>query len=168
MVPDVGSETGLSVEALMLQAVDALQNDDSGRAEQALQCVLKDQPHHTDAIHFLGVLRHQQGRMDEALALLMQAIEAAPGSPGMRVNLGNVLYESGLALEAITAIRPQSGWTRVPGSRGAISAQFSWPLGALPKRAMRGSRPQPLRPPTLRLGTGSPVHASNSVRFIRV
>lgn len=114
MVPDVGSETGLSVEALMLQAVDALQNDDSGRAEQALQCVLKDQPHHADAIHFLGVLRHQQGRMDEALALLMQAIEAAPGSPGMRVNLGNVLYESGLALEAITAYQAAVGLD--PGS----------------------------------------------------
>lgn len=98
MVPDVGGEPGLPVEALLLQTVDALRHDDPDRAEHALQCVLKDRPRHADAIHFLGVLRHQQGRADEALALPRQAIAAYqaalrldPGSGQPWCNLGIVL-----------------------------------------------------------------------------
>jgi predicted TPR repeat methyltransferase len=84
-------------------AVEALRAGDLARAEPMLQAVLAAQPRHPDALHFMGVLRHLQGRADEALALIGRAIEAAPGQAGMHVNLGNVLHECGRTREAAHA-----------------------------------------------------------------
>jgi len=94
-----------SPEAGLQAAVEALQADNLETAEQALLAVLGVQPDQADALHFLGVLRHRQARSDEAVALIRQALDAAPSSPGMWVNLGNVLHESGRTREAVDAYR---------------------------------------------------------------
>lgn len=93
------------VGAQLREAVEALQDDDSERAEQALEWVLDARPGQPDALHFLGVLRHRQGRHDEAVRLVRSAIEADSSNPDMWVNLGNVLYESGQPEEALIACR---------------------------------------------------------------
>lgn len=103
-----------SPEARLQSAVEALQADDFEAAEQALLAVLELQPGQADALHFLGILRHRQGCSDEAIALIRQALDAAPSSPGMWVNLGNVLHESGRSREAVDAYR--AALDREPGS----------------------------------------------------
>jgi predicted TPR repeat methyltransferase len=47
-----------------------------------------------DALHYLGVLRHQQQRSDEAIALITQALDLVPGYVDAWNNLGNVLKQS--------------------------------------------------------------------------
>lgn len=48
------------------------------QAESIYQNVLQHQPDQPDALHLLGVLRHQQGRLDVAVALISRAIALAP------------------------------------------------------------------------------------------
>lgn len=70
-----------SVEAQLLQALD-------GR------------PLDPDALHYLGILRHTQGRSLEGIRLIRQALEQAPGAAGIWNNLGNILLECGELEEA--------------------------------------------------------------------
>jgi predicted TPR repeat methyltransferase len=58
-----------------------------------------------DALHFLGVLRHQQQRSDEAIALITRALEIVPDHVDAWNNLGNVCKESGRLSEAESAYR---------------------------------------------------------------
>jgi protein O-GlcNAc transferase len=54
----------------------------------ALDCaqLLEREPQHVDALHMLGLLRHQQGDVDEALRLLDSALAIAPGTPAILAN----------------------------------------------------------------------------------
>lgn len=67
--------------------------------------ILQQIPDEPNAINFLGVLRHQQRRTDEAVALLHRAVELLPGDPGPLVNLGNVLIEAERFEEGAEALR---------------------------------------------------------------
>jgi predicted TPR repeat methyltransferase len=62
-------------------------------------------PDEPNALHFLGVLRHQQNRNDEALDLIRRAGERLPGDGGPWVNLGNVLLEMQRFDDAIDAYK---------------------------------------------------------------
>jgi predicted TPR repeat methyltransferase len=55
--------------------------------------VLRLIPEEPNALHYLGVLRHQQGRHDEAIELIRRAAARLPGDSGPWLNLGNVLLE---------------------------------------------------------------------------
>ncbi|MCP6390799.1 tetratricopeptide repeat protein, partial [Klebsiella pneumoniae] len=46
--------------------------------EAAYLALLNASPHHPDLLRLLGLLRFQQGRADEALALLEQSVAAHP------------------------------------------------------------------------------------------
>lgn len=65
-----------------------------GRAEAArglLEAVLHRWPEQPDALHFLGVLSHQQGDPERALALIERALRGAPDTASIWNNHGNVL-----------------------------------------------------------------------------
>ena len=81
----------LAQRPLLARAVALLQAGDAARAEAALAAVLQRWPGQGDALHFMGLLRHQQGQSQAALALLQQAAAALPQEPGPCNNLGNVL-----------------------------------------------------------------------------
>lgn len=81
----------LAQRPMLARAVALLQAGDTASAETVLGKVLQRWPGQGDALHFMGLLRHQQGRSDAALALLQQAALALPGEPGPCNNLGNVL-----------------------------------------------------------------------------
>jgi Tfp pilus assembly protein PilF len=85
------------------KAITALRAERIEEAEPALEAVLARWPEQPDALHFLGVLRHTQGRADEAVELIRRAIAIAPGAPGIWNNLGNVLIEAGRVDEAVGA-----------------------------------------------------------------
>jgi predicted TPR repeat methyltransferase len=79
----------------LLQAVELLRAERIDEAEPLLLGVLQHDPLHPDALHFLGVLRHTQGRTDEAVALIRRSLDRAPANAGAWNNLGNVLLLAG-------------------------------------------------------------------------
>lgn len=124
--------------ALLEAAAAALQADELDVAQAALAQVLAADAQQPDALHFLGILRHRQGRSDEAVALITQALATAGGHAGMHINLGNVLFESGRAREAVAAYEtaldgePASGqaWcnlgTALHGLGDLAQARHAW------------------------------------------
>ena len=85
------------------QAVDWLRNDKLPEADRALTQILVQWPGQPDALHFQGVLRHNQGRSEEGLTLIRQALEQIPEHAGAWTNLGNILLTSGHVDEAVQA-----------------------------------------------------------------
>lgn len=99
--PVTEGNTGL-VEALG-QALDHLRDDRLDAAESALVAILERWPVQPDALHFLGVLRHGQGRIDEAVGLISSALQQIPDHAGAWNNLGNVLLGAGRVDDAVQA-----------------------------------------------------------------
>lgn len=66
---------------------------DRASAVRIYRKVLKADPDNANALNFLGMAAHQEGRAKEAERLLRQAIRAEPGNPTAHRNLGNLLIE---------------------------------------------------------------------------
>lgn len=62
-------------------------------------------PQNAEALHFLGVLRHQQGRTEEGVGLVRRALVLAPEYIDAWSNLGNLYKESAQLDEAEDAYR---------------------------------------------------------------
>ncbi len=78
----------------------------TGRAEDAQTLygrILAVAPEHPDALHYLGVLRHQRGDSAAGLALIERSIGLDPRQPDRHNNRGNVLVELGRLDEAAAA-----------------------------------------------------------------
>ncbi len=74
-------------------------------AEAIYQEILRLIPDEPNALHYLGVLRHQQGRNDEAIELIRRAAARLPRDSGPWLNLGNVLLETERYDDAIDAYK---------------------------------------------------------------
>ncbi|HEY3731354.1 MAG TPA: tetratricopeptide repeat protein, partial [Steroidobacteraceae bacterium] len=86
----------------------ALQHHQAGRlneAEKLYWQVLRTDSHHADALHFLGVIAHQNQRHDVAIDLIGQAIGQNGKVPAFHTNLGNALKGSGRLEDAAAAYR---------------------------------------------------------------
>ncbi len=86
--PQPPAEMGLP-DALRL-AVEMHQERQFEGAETLYRRILAAAPDHPDALHFLGMLRHQRGHSDEGIALIEQAARLVPGFAGFHNNLGNI------------------------------------------------------------------------------
>lgn len=95
----------VSLEQALTQAVGLLRGEQVEAAEKAFEALLARWPEQPDALHFFGVLRHAQGRTDDAVALIRRALAAMPGAPGPWNNLGNVLLSAHRFEEATEAYR---------------------------------------------------------------
>jgi predicted TPR repeat methyltransferase len=62
-------------------------------AEGAYRALLAEHPDDADAAHYLGVLRFQQGEVEDGLALLGQSVEKYPDNPHAWNNLGNMYVQ---------------------------------------------------------------------------
>jgi predicted TPR repeat methyltransferase len=102
------------------RAIGTLREERLDEAEVALTDLLRRWPAQADALHYLGVLRHVQGRSDEGVALIRQALQQAPGHVGAWNNLGNVLLECQRLSEAIDAYR--AGVAAAPDNPAAADA----------------------------------------------
>jgi protein O-GlcNAc transferase len=83
----------------------AIAHHQSGKLSQAEKCyqkILAHHPHHSDALHLLGVIAHQSGDSDAAVDLIKQAIRHNPQNPFYYNNLGAALREAGDQNEALT------------------------------------------------------------------
>ena len=89
--------------AALAAAIDDLRNERIEAAEIALLRILQRWPGQSDALHFLGVLRHTEGRMDESVKLIRAALDQQPAQAGAWNNLGNVLLKAQRLEEAAHA-----------------------------------------------------------------
>ncbi len=92
-----------SLHDAIVHAVGLLRDEQIEQAEPALQRILERWPAQPDGLHFMGLLRHSQGRVDEAVTLIKQSLAVLPANAGAWNNLGNVLLLADRAGEAATA-----------------------------------------------------------------
>ena len=116
---------------ILAGAIGLLRDDRLTEAEAAFQAVLRTWPKHPDALHYLGVLRHAQGRHDEAIVLVREALAQQPDNAGAWNNLGNILLLSGAPDAAADA------WQRSIDAGGAASAQALSNLAVLYRKQGR-------------------------------
>ena len=95
----------LSLADVMNMALQLQKQGMLDAADELYGRVLEAFPDHVDALHFLGVSRHQRGRVDEALALVRRALALAPDHADARNNLGNMLLQEGQLDEAVATYR---------------------------------------------------------------
>ncbi len=92
-------------EALMGDALDRHRAGDLVSAEAGYARVLEMVVDHPHALHFLGVLSYQQGRLDKAVELLRRATIRVPEHVDAFCNLGIVLNAAGDVGGAEQALR---------------------------------------------------------------
>lgn len=95
------SAAGPALRDALLQAVDLLRHEKVEEAEPLFLRILEGDPNQADALHFLGVLRHTQGRSDEAVALIRHSLQVLPDNASAWNNLGNVLLLAGRLAESV-------------------------------------------------------------------
>ncbi|MEO8278570.1 MAG: tetratricopeptide repeat protein [Ideonella sp.] len=74
-------------------------------AESIFVQILDQMPDEPNALHFFGLLRHQQGRTAEAIPYLRRTTQLVPEAPGPWMNLGNVLIETEQFIEALIPLQ---------------------------------------------------------------
>ena len=79
------------------------QQDELVAAGELFRRVLDTAPDHPRALHYAGVLAHQQGRSDEAIALIRKSLSLDPDRADAYRNLGIVFQSAGRLEEAIDA-----------------------------------------------------------------
>lgn len=105
---------GMAIKVgLIEQAMGLLKRGDALGAEKLCRVVLRGNPRDAWAIHALGLVAHQTGRQEEAVAQLREAARLAPGQPEFLNNLGAILGrigrvdEAAVVLEKAVALRPE-------------------------------------------------------------
>ena len=86
--------------AILLQ-----KNEQLAEAAEVYRRVIEAAPDHPRALHYAGVLAHQHGRNDEAIALLEKSLTLAPDQADGFSNLGIVLQAAGKLELAAAAYR---------------------------------------------------------------
>jgi predicted TPR repeat methyltransferase len=99
-----GQERELGLAEVLAMANRLQREQRYDEAEAIYEQVLQQLPMEPNTLHFLGVLRHQQGRNNEALALFELALKQLPHEPGVWLNLANVLIECGHHDDAVKAL----------------------------------------------------------------
>jgi predicted TPR repeat methyltransferase len=99
------SDRALTLDEAVSVAIALQQAQQWAAAADIYRAVLEAAPDHAGALHFSGVLAHQQARTDEAVALIERSLELEPDRADWHSNLGIVLQD-GLRLDdAIAAYR---------------------------------------------------------------
>ncbi len=93
----------LSVPEALALAIRLHQSGLLLEAERIYLSILEIWPDFPDALHFLGLLRHQQGDSGQAIALMGRAIEICPDYADAYNNLGNVYNSLDRFEEAVAA-----------------------------------------------------------------
>lgn len=91
------------IRQLLERAVTLHRNRQLAEAEILYRQILNAQPDHFDALHLLGLLRHQQDRNEEALALIDAALKAQSDQNVALSNRGIVLDALGRRDEALAS-----------------------------------------------------------------
>jgi Flp pilus assembly protein TadD len=93
----------MDLQALYTEATTAHRQGDLAKAEAAYRRLLAAEPDNPQIRHPLGVLRAQQGHVDEGLALLEGAVAQSPSDAGLLKDYGMVLAGAGRNDDALAA-----------------------------------------------------------------
>jgi predicted TPR repeat methyltransferase len=93
----------LTLEEAVSIAILLQKNEQLVEAQELYRRVLKVAPNHPQALHYSGVLAHQQGRTDEAVMLIEKSLALQPDRADCYNNLGIILQSSGKLERAIEA-----------------------------------------------------------------
>ena len=139
----------LTLEEAVSIAIHLQKNGQLAEAEQLYCRIFDIAPDHPDALHYAGVLAHQQGRSDEAIALIEKSLRLAPDRADCYSNLGIVFQAQGKLDAAIDAYRRAISLNPVMRMRTAILASCCgrWAVRSKPKRLIE--RPFAWNPITL-------------------
>ena len=99
MEPSESATRELTLEEAVSLAILLQQNKQFVEAGEVYRRVLETVPDHPRALHYAGVLAHQQGRNDEALALIERSIALVPDQADWCSNLG-IVFQSDNRLDA--------------------------------------------------------------------
>jgi predicted TPR repeat methyltransferase len=97
------TDRAVSLDEAVSIAIRLQQNDQWVAAADMYRRILEKVPDFPDALHFSGVLAHQQGKSEEAIALIRRSLELEPDRADWHSNLGIVLRDRLQLDEAITA-----------------------------------------------------------------
>jgi protein O-GlcNAc transferase len=87
------------------QAMQLHQASRFAEAEALYRQVLAQDGRHFHALNFLGLLLFQQGRADDAIIVMEQALSVRPGAPETLANYGLALSSLGRDTEALATLR---------------------------------------------------------------
>jgi predicted TPR repeat methyltransferase len=105
MEPSESSTRELTLEEAVSVAMILQKNEEFVAAGEVYRRVLEMAPDHPRALHYAGVLAHQQGRNEEALTLIERSIALAPDHADWHSNLG-IVFQSDHRLDpAISSYR---------------------------------------------------------------
>jgi predicted TPR repeat methyltransferase len=93
----------LTLEEAIAVAIHLQQNEQLVEAHELYRRVLETAPDHPHALHYAGVLAHQQGRSAEAIALIERSLVLLPDRADCYSNLGIILQSTGKFEAAIDA-----------------------------------------------------------------
>ena len=95
------TDRAVSLEEAVSIAIRLQQNDQWIAARDMYRRILEVAPDYADAVHYSGVLAHQEGRSEEAVALIERSLELEPDRADWHSNLAIVLRDR-LDLEGAT------------------------------------------------------------------
>jgi len=105
MDPSESETRELTLEEAISFAILLQKNNQFVEAREVFSRVLEIVPDHPRALHYAGVLAHQQGRNDEALLLIRRSIELKPDQADWYSNLGIVFQTDNRLDSAIDSYR---------------------------------------------------------------
>jgi len=105
MEQETETDRPLSLDEAVSVALALQRAEQWAVAGDLYRSVLTARPDHADALHFSGVLAHQQGRSDEAVSLIERSLELQDGQADWYSNLGVVRQDRLELDEAIDAYR---------------------------------------------------------------
>jgi predicted TPR repeat methyltransferase len=99
------NDRAVSLDEAVSIAIRLQQNDQWVAAGDMYRRILERVPDFPDALHFSGVLAHQEGRSDDAVALIRRSLELEPNRADWLSNLAIVLRDRLDLDEAVAACR---------------------------------------------------------------
>jgi len=105
MEPSESSTRELTLDEAVSFAILLQQNEQLAEAHEVFRRVLETAPDHPRALHYAGVLPHQQGRNGEALVLIERSLALVPDQADWYSNLGIVLQSDDRLDRAIDSYR---------------------------------------------------------------
>jgi predicted TPR repeat methyltransferase len=98
-------DRAVSLDEAISIAIRLQQNEQWAAADDIYRRVLEVAPDFADAVHFSGVLAHQQGQSEKATALIARSLELEPERADWYSNLGIVLRDRLRLDDAVAAFQ---------------------------------------------------------------
>lgn len=105
MEQPASTDRALTLDEAVSVAIALQQAEQWDAAEDVYQRILEAAPNHAGALHFSGVLAHQHGRTEDAVALIERSLELEPERADWYSNLGIVQQHRLRLDDAIAAYR---------------------------------------------------------------